>query len=77
VDVLTPLGDYWGYDYFSLDASYNGEKSPIKQDPTVDLGFGPPALRLAINTDQYGTSRSFLLSTSTLRCVFACTAFRA
>jgi hypothetical protein len=32
------LGDYWGYDFFSINASYNDEKSPVQNDPTVDIG---------------------------------------
>eukprot|EP01080_Neovahlkampfia_damariscottae_P002149 gene2149-2015_t len=38
---------------FEVDADYNGAKSPVKQDPTLDLGMVSPA-SLALNTNQYG-----------------------
>lgn len=42
-------GDYpW-----ELNATYNGNKSPVRQNPVVDFGIRQ-GLRLAINTAQYG-----------------------
>ncbi len=32
-------GDYWGYDFFSVDSNFNDDKSPVRQDPTVDIGM--------------------------------------
>jgi len=45
--------DYWGYDYQSINASFNDDKSPVQNDPTVDIGIHK-GLRLAINTAQFG-----------------------
>jgi hypothetical protein len=52
---------------FEVDSTYNGAKSPVKEDPIVDLGLtgSVATLELALNTDQYGRTfqdRSYVFS---------------
>jgi hypothetical protein len=42
------------YDPYNTDSSSNGAKSPVKNNPTVDVGADNVPLRLAINTAQFG-----------------------
>jgi len=42
------------YDPWNTNASYNGAASPVKQNPTVDVGADLQGLKLAINTNQFG-----------------------
>jgi hypothetical protein len=45
------MPDVWGNDWF-IDWEYNGQASPLQQDPTVDVGgFN---VTLTLNTNQYG-----------------------
>lgn len=41
------------YHPFTTDSTYNGARSPVKQDPREDYGHGA-WLSLALNTNQYG-----------------------
>merc|ERR1711862_939391 len=38
---------------WNLNSAYNGDNSPIKQDPYVDIGLGYQ-VSLAVNTNQHG-----------------------
>ncbi|XP_067684974.1 protein DD3-3-like [Haliotis asinina] len=42
------------YDPYHTDSKYNGNMSPVKGNPYVDIGVGRSPLRLNINTNQYG-----------------------
>jgi hypothetical protein len=49
---------------FEVDSKFNGAKSPVKQDPVLDLGY-VSMVEFAINTDQYGRTfqdRSYVFS---------------
>jgi hypothetical protein len=45
-------GDYDGWDP-KVNASLNGKASPVKQNPTIDIGYNR-GLTLAVNTAQFG-----------------------
>jgi hypothetical protein len=49
---------------FEVDSKFNGAKSPVKQDPVLDLGY-VSMVEFAINTNQYGRTfqdRSYVFS---------------
>jgi hypothetical protein len=42
------------YDPWNTNSTYNGNNSPVRDNPTVDIGSDLNALKLALNTDQTG-----------------------
>jgi len=42
------------YDPWNTNATYNGNASPVKDNPTIDVGADLQGLKLALNTDQTG-----------------------